>query len=269
MHPVRVILKSGTERRVDMKRKIITIDEGLCDGCGNCVSACSEGALRIIDGKAKLVKEDFCDGFGDCIGECPTGALMIEEKESKPFDIGATKEYLLKTRGEEAVLKMVEAQTKHGADAHQPLPCGCPGSMAQVLNIPAPVSKPGLRQTGSQLRNWPVQIHLLPLKAPYYQGADLLVAADCCAYAYAGFHEDFIGGGTLAIGCPKLDNAGAYKEKLAAILGGNDIKSVTIAYMEVPCCGGLVKLVEEAVKESGKKIPVKKRKIGIRGEVIS
>ncbi len=251
-----------------MKRKIITIDEGLCNGCGNCASACSEGALQIVDGKARLVKEDFCDGFGDCMGECPTGALKIEEKESKPFDIDATKEHLLKTGGDEAVQRMEEAQKKHEAKEDKPLACGCPGSMAQAINRTAPAAV--LNQAAApQLGNWPVQVHLLPLKAPYYQGADLLVAADCCAYAYAGFHADFIKGRTLAIGCPKLDNAGAYKEKLAAILRGNDIKSVAIAYMEVPCCGGLVRLVEEAVRESGKNLPVKKTKIGIKGRVVS
>jgi ferredoxin len=251
-----------------MKRKIITIDEELCDGCGNCASACSEGALQIIDGKARLVKEDFCDGFGDCMGECPTGALKMEERESRPFDIDATKDYLRKTQGEEAVHRMAEAQKKHEAKEHKPLACGCPGSMAQAINrtMPAAVLNQPIEP---QLRNWPVQIHLLPVKASYYQGADLLMAADCCAYAYAGFHTDFIKGHTLAIGCPKLDNAGAYKEKLAAILRGNNIKSVTIAYMEVPCCAGLVRLVEEAMKESGKNIPVKKTKIGIKGGVIS
>lgn len=251
-----------------MKRKIITIDEELCDGCGNCASACSEGALQIIDGKARLVKEDFCDGFGDCMGECPTGALKIEEKESKPFDIGATKEYLLKTQGEKAVLRMEEAQKKHEAKEHKPLACGCPGSMAQ--SITGTSSAPAFKHepSGPQLRNWPVQIHLLPLKAPYYQRADLLVAADCCAYAYAGFHGDFIKGHTVAIGCPKLDNADAYLEKLTTIVRENDIRSVTIVYMEVPCCGGLVRLVEEAVKESRKNVPVKKTKIGIRGQVI-
>jgi ferredoxin len=251
-----------------MKRKIITIDEGLCDGCGSCVSACSEGALQIVDGKARLVREDFCDGFGDCIGECPTGAMVIEERESTPFDIGAVKGYLLKTQGEAAVRRMEESQKKHGAEKNQTLPCGCPGSLSQVLAIPDTVSTQG-DQMQAKLGNWPVQIHLLPLKAPYYKGADLLVAADCCAYAYAGFHSDFIEGRTLAIGCPKLDNAGAYKEKLAAILGENDIKSVTIAYMEVPCCEGLAKLVGEAVKGSGKSFPIKKKKIGIKGKVIA
>lgn len=250
-----------------MKRKIITIDEELCDGCGNCVSTCSEGALRIVDGKARLVKEDFCDGFGDCIGECPTGALKIEEKESKPFDIDATKEYLLKTKGREAVHRMAEAQKKHETKERKPVVCGCPGSMSQSINRSASVAvlkKPAEPQLG----NWPVQIHLLPLKAPYYQGANLLVAADCCAYAYAGFHHDFIKDHVLAIGCPKLDNAGAYKEKLATILSENDIKSVAIAYMEVPCCSGLVRLVEEVVKASHKNIPVKKTKIGIKGQVV-
>jgi len=252
-----------------MKRKIITINEELCDGCGNCVSACSEGALQILEGKAKLVKEDFCDGFGDCIGECPTGALKIEEKESKPFDIDATKDYLLKTKGNEAVWKMEEAQKKHETrEDHEPMPCGCPGSMSQAINRMASLAAFSPEKSEPRLRNWPVQIQLLPLKAPYYHEADLLVAADCCAYAYSGFHNDFIKGYTLAVGCPKLDNAPAYKEKLAAILSGNDIKSIKIAYMEVPCCTGLVRLVEEAVKKGGKNIPVKKIRIGIKGQVI-
>ncbi len=251
-----------------MKRKIITINEALCDGCGNCVSACSEGALQIVGGKARLVKEEFCDGFGDCIGECPTGALTIEERESEPFDIGATKEYLLATKGREAVRRMEDAQRKHEGAAEHTLPCGCPGSMAQVIRTEkkAVMSREGAPQ--SELRNWPVQIHLLPRKAPFYRAADLLVAADCCAYAFAGFHHDFIRGHTLAIGCPKLDKADAYREKLAAILRENDVRSVSIAYMEVPCCAGLVKLVEAAVEDSGKKIPMKKTKIGIQGGII-
>lgn len=251
-----------------MKRKIITINEELCDGCGNCVSACSEGALQLVNGKAKLVKEDFCDGFGDCIGDCPTGALIIEERESKPFDIEATREYLLNTKGKEAVWRMEEAQKKHEPypEATPPLACGCPGSMAQTIHRIQEKSEPQPRTIASQLRNWPVQIHLLPLKAPYYQGADLLVAADCCAFAYGGFHNDFIRDKTLAIGCPKLDNAGAYQEKLAAILRENDIRSITVAYMEVPCCRGLVRLVDEAIQASGKDIPSETVKIGIQGQ---
>lgn len=253
-----------------MKRKIITINEQLCDGCGNCVSACSEGALQIVDGKAKLVKENFCDGFGDCIGECPTGALKIEEREAESFDIDATKEYLLKTKGKEAVWRMEEAQKKHESKAHtqeSTLSCGCPGSMSQTIKLTGTLKNTSELKVEPRLRNWPVQIHLLPLQAPYYDGADLLVAADCCAYAYAGFHEDFIKNKTLAIGCPKLDNSEAYREKLTAIIKNNNIKSVLIAYMEVPCCMGLVKLVEKAVEDSGKDISVKKTKIGIRGQI--
>jgi len=251
-----------------MKRKIVTIDENLCDGCGNCVTACSEGALKITNGKATLVKEDFCDGFGDCIGECPTGALKIEERDSKPFDINATKDHLLKTQGKEAVLRMQETQKKHEPSVHKTMPCGCPGSMIKMIqrdNLYTDTAQ----AVSSQLRNWPVQIHLLPIEAPYYHGADLLVAADCGAYAYGDFHKDFIKGHVLAIGCPKLDDADAYREKLAAILNENDIRSVTVAYMEVPCCKGLVEIVEEAVKKSGKKIDVQKTKIGIKGQAIN
>lgn len=251
-----------------MKRKIITVNEELCDGCGNCVTACSEGALQIIDGKARLVREDFCDGFGDCMGECPTGALVIEERETMPFDLEETREHLLKTKGKEAVRRMEKAQKKHETKGNEPLPCGCPGSMAQTIQINKSTLISDLQPLRPQLRNWPVQISLLPHKALYYEGADLLVAADCCAYAYAGFHNDFIRGHTLAVGCPKLDNANAHKEKLATILIENDIKSVEVAYMEVPCCAGLVRLVEEAVKESGKNIPVKKTKVSIKGQVI-
>lgn len=251
-----------------MKRKIITIDEALCDGCGNCVTACSEGALQIVHGKAKLVKEDFCDGFGDCIGECPTGALIIEERESKPFDEEATKEYLLQTRGKEAVWRMEEAQGKHTVKEHAPLPCGCPGSFAQSLNSLIVNNSLGHQEIASQLRNWPVQITLLPVKAPYYKDADMLIAADCCAYAYGAFHNDFIKDQTLAIGCPKLDNAKAYEEKLSAIFSENNIKSVTVTYMGVPCCMGLLRLVEEAIRKSGKDIPLRRVKIDSRGGLL-
>jgi ferredoxin len=252
-----------------MKRKITTINVDLCNGCGDCVAACSEGALEIVNGKARLVKEDFCDGFGDCLGECPTGALVIEERETRPFDPEQTREYLLKTKGVEAVHRMDEAQKKHEGKGSEPLPCGCPGSMARAIEISKSAAKSCAEPLMAQLRNWPVQISLLPHKASYYEGADLLVAADCCAYAHAGFHSDFIRGHTLAVGCPKLDNANTHREKLATILTENNIKSVEVVYMEVPCCAGLVRLVEEAVKDSGRNIPVRKTKIGIKGEVIA
>jgi ferredoxin len=250
-----------------MKRTIVTINKELCDGCGNCVSACSEGALQIVDGKAKLIKEDFCDGFGDCIGECPTGALIIEERESKPFNEEATKEYLLKTQGKEAVWRMEEAQKKHTMKDSAPLPCGCPGSFAQTLNTSITTNILSHQKIASQLRNWPVQITLLPVKASYYNNADIVVAADCCAYAYGSFHSDFMKDHTLAIGCPKLDNAKSYEEKLTAIFSENDTQSVTVTYMEVPCCMGLLNLVEEAIRKSGKDIPLKKVTIGIRGDL--
>lgn len=184
-----------------------------------------------------------------------------------PFDEEATKEYLLETRGKEAVWKMEEAQKKHTVKEHEPMPCGCPGSLSQTLNRTIAFNAISNQKIESQLRNWPVQITLLPLKAPYYDQADLLIAADCCAYAYGGFHSDFIKDHTLVIGCPKLDNASAYREKLTTILSENNIKSVTVTYMEVPCCMGLLRLVEEAVKESGKDIPLKRVMIGIRGDL--
>lgn len=248
-----------------MKRKIITINDELCDGCGNCVSACSEGALHIVNGKAKLVKEDFCDGFGDCIRDCPTGALKIEERESNPFDAEATREYLFQAKGKEAVLRMEEAQKKHEAKEQKQLPCGCPGSMAQTIQITKLEGTSLQGNIQSELRNWPIQIRLLPVKAEFYREANLLIAAHCCAYAYGRFHQDFIEGHTLAIGCPKLDDADAHRNKLATIMRENDIRAVRVAYMEVPCCAGLVKLVKAAVQDSGKDIPLKKTKISIRG----
>jgi ferredoxin len=252
-----------------MKRKIVTINEELCNGCGNCVTACSEGALEIVDGKARLVKEDFCDGFGDCISECPTGALVIEERESRPFDEEATKEYLLRTRGKEAVLRMEEAQMRHSEREHIALACGCPGSLAQTLKTRETHAPFTYQKMESQLRNWPLQIALLPFSAPYYDGRDLLVSADCCAYAYGSFHSDFIKGHTVALGCPKLDDTEPYLEKLTAILSENNVKSLTVTYMEVPCCMGLVRVVEEAIRQSGKNIPLRKIKISLNGEILS
>ncbi len=250
-----------------MKRKIITVNEDLCDGCGNCVSACSEGALQIIDGKAKLVKEDFCDGFGDCIGECPKGALTIEERGSKPFDEQATKDHLLKTQGKEAVQRMEEALKKHAFKECLILPCSYPENLSHKINRITESDIPSHKKKESQLRNWPIQINLLPMKAPYYENADLLVAADCCAYAHADFHSDYIKEHTLLIGCPKLDHIKIYKEKLTGIITNNNIRSITVTFLEVPCCWGLVRLVEEALRESGKDIPINKVKIGIKGEI--
>jgi NAD-dependent dihydropyrimidine dehydrogenase PreA subunit len=243
-------------------RQIIRIDEDRCNGCGQCVTACAEGALAIIDGKARLIKESYCDGLGACIGECPQGALTIETRSADAFDEEAVEEHL------------AHAGRAHGAhdtqpQAVEPLACGCPGSMAETLHPETAQrgTESTYRAAESQLRNWPVQIHLLPLQAPYYQDADLLLAADCVGFAHPGFHHDLLHGRTLAVGCPKLDDAGIYVSKLARILADNDIRSLTVAHMEVPCCFGLERLAEQAVAKSGKEIPVEVVVVGRDGTV--
>lgn len=216
-----------------MIRKIIRIDEEKCNGCGICADACHEGAIGIADGKAKLLREDHCDGIGDCLPACPMEAITFEEREAPAYD-------------EAAVLA---AKRKK---AEQTLPCGCPGTQSKTISreygavSAAPVS--------SQLRQWPVQIKLVPVTAPYLNGANLLIAADCTAYAYGNFHNEFIRNHITLIGCPKLDDED-YTEKLTRIIANNDIKSVTIVRMEVPCCGGLENAAKNALQASGKFIP--------------
>ena len=206
-----------------MKRRIIHIDEEKCNGCGLCAAACHEGAIGMIDGKARLLREDYCDGLGDCLPACPTGAIRFEEREAPAYDHAA----------------VMAAKAQNAA----PQPCGCPGSGARSIRREAAPADSAVPRTASALSQWPVQIKLAPVNAPYFQGARLLIAADCTAYAYGAFHEDFIRGRVTLIGCPKLDE-GDYAEKLTAILRENDIQSVTVARMEVPCCGG----IENAVK---------------------
>ena len=222
-----------------MVRKIIHIDEDKCNGCGICATACHEGAIEIIDGKAKLVREHFCDGFGDCLPGCPTGAITFEEREAPAYD-------------EAAVMKAKqEKMQKEGMKIPH---AGCPGSMMRQMNrSEAPQAAAPVAMT-SQLSNWPVQIKLAPVQAPYFAGAKLLIAADCTAYAYANFHQEFIRGKVALIGCPKLDSVD-YSEKLTEIIKNNDIQSVTIVRMEVPCCGGLEMAAKKALQESGKFIP--------------
>lgn len=218
-----------------MIRKIIKIDEEKCNGCGACAAACHEGAIEMIDGKARLTREDYCDGLGDCLPACPTNAITFEEREAPAYD-------------ETAVLKSKEKK------ASAPLPCGCPGTQSKAINRDTCDCGTASAPVSSQLRQWPVQIKLVPVNAPYFDGANLLVAADCTAYAYGNFHNEFIRGRITLIGCPKLDE-GDYTEKLTAIIKNNDIKSVTVVRMEVPCCGGIENAVKRALITSGKFIP--------------
>ncbi len=237
-----------------MKRRIIHIDEDKCNGCGACAAACHENAIGMVNGKAKLLRDDYCDGLGDCLPQCPTGAITFVEREAAAYD--------------EAAVKANQAKLKQQSQAPaHPHIGGCPGAAARALNNRpvAPVNDSGERP--SQLRQWPVQIKLIPTRAPYFDGAHLLVAADCTAYAYAGFHEKFIRNRITLIGCPKLDSID-YSEKLTEIIRSNDIQSVTIVRMEVPCCGGLEMAARKAIQDSGKFLPWQVYTISLDGNII-
>lgn len=234
-----------------MKRKIIEIDEEKCNGCGACAAACHEGAIGMVNGKAKLLRDDYCDGLGDCLPACPTGAITFVEREAKAYN-------------EVAVMK----NKRKAAHSSEALPCGCPGTRMKKIerqNTETPTQVEGV-EAASRLGQWPVQIKLVPVNAPYFAGAKLLVAADCTAYAYAAFHEKFMKDRITLIGCPKLDNV-EYAEKLTAILRGNDIKSVTVVRMEVPCCGGIESAVKAALSNCGKLIPWQVAVISTEGEL--
>ena len=239
-----------------MIRQVIKIDEEKCNGCGLCVNACHEGAIGLVHGKAKLMRDDYCDGLGDCLPSCPTGAISFEQREAADYDEAA----VMKAKAEKAA-KERKMQEKAMAG-------GCPGSrMMQFQRPAAPAAvTEGSGQAVSELRQWPVQIKLAPVNAPYFQGADLLIAADCTAYAYGNFHNEFINNHVVLIGCPKLD-AVDYTEKLTEIIKHNDFKSLTIVRMEVPCCGGLEHAATEALKASGKFIPWQVVTIGIDGTI--
>ena len=237
-----------------MVRKIIHIDEEKCNGCGLCASACHEGAIDIVDGKAKLVRENFCDGFGDCLPNCPTGAISFEEREAPEYDREAVK------KAQEAK-KMEERNTMR----HEG---GCPGSrMKQFVHDEPEAAPAGTGKPVSRLAQWPCQIKLVPTRAPFFDGAKLLIAADCTAYAYANLHEELMRGKTTIIGCPKLDGVD-YTEKLTEIIANNEIKSVTIVRMEVPCCGGLQRAAENALKASGKFIPWQVVTVSVDGNIL-
>lgn len=260
-----------------MLRKIIHIDEDKCTGCGLCVDACHEGAIAMVDGKARLVRDDYCDGLGDCLPACPTDAISFVEREAAPYDEAAVAAHL-------AARTLIDDAPKPApSPAHQG---GCPGSRSRSLNgASAPAPTPAGRAAApaaagatdalsavaaalpNRLAQWPCQIKLVPAQAPYYQGRGLLIAADCTAFACASFHERFMSGNVTIIGCPKLDE-GSYTDKLAAIIAANDITSVTVARMEVPCCGGLERAAAEACAQSGKDIPFEVVTFAVNGDVI-
>lgn len=247
-------------------RDIIEIDQELCDGCGLCVSACAEGAIAIVDGKARLVSESYCDGLGACLGECPQGAIQVVKQESQPFDELAVARHLSFLKGESkpavTPLPVMAGGMGHGHG-------GCPGSRAQVFAAPGGAPS-ATAEEPSQLRHWPVQLHLVPPTAPFFTGADVLLAADCVAYAVGGFHSHFLAGRSLAIACPKLDShQEVYLEKLRAMVDEAGIRSLTVMVMEVPCCSGLLRLVQQAVAGARRTVPVTCLVVGVAGEVLA
>ena len=242
-----------------MKRNIISIDENKCNGCGVCIDACHEGAIELVGGKAKLISDEYCDGLGDCLPECPADAIKIVEREARSYDIEAV-------------------EMKKGQNIKiDSMPCGCPGTMEKsikrevkvnAINKATKLDKKVMELATSQLNQWPVQLKLVSAKAGFLKGADILIAADCTAYAYGDFHKEFIKGRVTLIGCPKLDDNDYYKEKITEILENNDIKSITVVRMEVPCCAGIVSCVKEAMLSAKIIVPYKEVIIGINGEII-
>ena len=248
------------------KRKIIEINRELCNGCGLCTTACAEGALALDgEGKAVLVRELYCDGMGACLDVCPTTALQIVERESEDYSAPAAYQQVLQTRGAEAAAKV------HGADGlPRPPFSSCPGSAACEIPLPAagPQEEP-LAAVRSQLTQWPIQLHLISPAAPYFRNADLLIAADCTAFALGSFHPDLLRGRKLVVACPKLDNATGYLEKLVELIRSQELQSLTVAIMTVPCCGGLLRLAQRAAEISGTTLPVNAVTIGIDGRILS
>ena len=235
-----------------MKRRIIEIDQDKCNGCGACAAACHEGAIAMVDGKARLMRDDYCDGLGDCLPTCPTGAITFVEREAAAYD-------------EQAVMENKQRKMRNEG---MTLPCGCPGSQSRnIQRQEAPAVETPQAQQTSRLSQWPVQIKLVPVNAPYFDGARLLIAADCTAYAYANVHEEFMKGKITLIGCPKLDE-GDYAEKLTEILRRNDIRELTIVRMDVPCCGGMQRAAETALRQSGKFIPWQVVTLGRDGNIL-
>jgi NAD-dependent dihydropyrimidine dehydrogenase PreA subunit len=256
-------------------RKIVNIDEDLCTGCGDCVPACAEGAIQIVDGVAKLRADNLCDGLGACLGDCPEGAITIEEREADEFDEEAVNEHLgqVEPLSAPALLRPLENVPAHGGDphAHGHAGGGCPS--ARVLQFDraegAGEETVASGEQPSELRQWPIQLHLVPPTAPFFQGADVLLAADCVAFAMGRFQRDHLKGKALAVACPKLDHGQEiYLQKLVAMIDEANINTLTVMVMEVPCCSGLVQLAREAAARAARKVPVKQIVINLRGEVI-
>jgi len=240
-----------------MQRKVIRIDEGKCNGCGECASACAEGAIKMVDGKAKLASETYCDGLGACLGGCPTGALTIEERDAAGFDAEAVKEHIVKR--EEAA-----------AQAHSVEHMGCPSAKMLDFGVARPEGEAPAPSLLSALSHWPIQLHLISPAAPYFKGADLVLAADCVAYALNGFHERYLKGKRLSIACPKLDDGQeVYLDKLRALIDEAQINTLTVLIMQVPCCSGLLALAQRATQAAKRKVPIKSMVVGLRGEILS
>ena len=255
-----------------MIRKMVVIDEDKCNGCGECVPSCAEGAIQIIDGKAKLLADNLCDGLGACLGDCPLGAITVEEREADEYDEAAVDEHLK---------EIGRAPLSHHAEPAAPATGGCPSAAVKAFAAPAggcpsartmSFAEPStddstdVASRPSRLAQWPVQLHLVPPTAPFFQNADVLLAADCAPFAYADFQEDLLKGKALAIACPKLDNTEPCVEKLTAMITQSNIKSLTVVHMEVPCCNGLVMMAKQALANSGRDIPFETICIGIRGD---
>jgi len=253
-----------------VKRKIIKIDESLCDGCALCIPSCPEGALQIIDGKAKLVKESFCDGLGACLGDCPQGALKIVETNTEEYDeVGVIQH--IKTNSPDKLRSHIEHMNHHknelSGHSQQSQFIGCPSS--RVMQFDGPSESERTLRASSQLRQWPIQLHLVPPTAPYFKNANICFVADCVPFAYANFHSDILAGNAVAVGCPKLDDVQSYSEKVEQIFRNSAPRSITVVIMEVPCCSGLISIAVQAAINAGIKMPIEYIVISIRGEILS
>ena len=249
-------------------REVIEIDEKLCNGCGDCVTACAEGAIAIIDGKARLISDVYCDGLGACLGHCPQGALKVIHREADEFDERAVEDHLARLR-EETPTTAAPPQLSVVSPPPMTAGGGCPGSRPQMYRPVAPISSPACEGPSSQLRHWPVQLHLVPPTAPFFHNQDVLLAADCVAFAVGDFHQRFLSGSSLAIACPKLDShQEIYLQKLVAMIDEAEIRSLKVMIMEVPCCGGLVRLAEEALRRAKRDLPVECLVVGTQGHIL-